>query len=327
MSFPPPTTERAPRETERAHEPEGEEAEHQVGEEDRPTSAAANDVDQGEVDDAQHHRVEDQPELAQRRVEVLRAQVRAGELVEELAARPERPEVRAERRQPDLVRLVDVVVAAELVALAASVRPRSQWALLEIHRVQISRSGRAFLHLRRPDARIATRVPDDGDPCRDGEGDDENPASVEAVRERIDDRRGEREDRGLDRLEGPDRRQEPRSWRPPPRPVSGRGRGPVGSPERVLDEVRLRLEEEDEHRGEEAESRPAADRVPAAVRAHADRSRDGGLGRVVRELVEVDADAVRTASASARPRRPSSRGGAGAGREARRPPPARSRRR
>ena len=129
---------------------------------------------------------------------------------------------------------------------------------------------------------------DDGDPCGDGEGGDENPASVEAVRERNDDRSGEREERCLDRLEGADRRQEPRSGGRCVR--LRRGPRPLGLPERVLDEVRLRLEEEDEHRREEAESGPAPDRVPAAVRAYADCSRDGGLGRVVRELVEVDAD-------------------------------------
>ena len=62
-----------------------------------------------------------------------------------------------------------------------------------------------------------------------------------------------------------------------------------GSLERVLDEVCLRLEKEDEDRGEEAERRPAADRVPAAVRADPERGRDRRFGRVVGELVEVDA--------------------------------------
>ncbi len=120
MSFPPPTTERAPRETEVLTSRKAKRLSIRWARKMEPTSAAANDVDQGEVDDAQHHRVEDQPELAERRVEVLRPQVRAGELIEELAARPERPEVRADGRQPDLVRLVDVVVAAELVAAVHS---------------------------------------------------------------------------------------------------------------------------------------------------------------------------------------------------------------
>jgi hypothetical protein len=87
-----------------------------VREEDRPPSAATDDVHQREVDDPKHDRVENQPELPEGRVEVLGAQVRARELEEELAARPERAEVGAEGRQPDLVRLVDVVLAAEVVA-------------------------------------------------------------------------------------------------------------------------------------------------------------------------------------------------------------------
>ena len=119
ISFPPPTTERAPRETDVLTSRKAKSAEHEVREEDRPPSAAPDDVHEGEVDDPQHHGVEDQPELPEGRVEVLGAQVRPCELVEELPPRPERPEVGAEGRQPDLVRLVDVVLAAEVVARAA----------------------------------------------------------------------------------------------------------------------------------------------------------------------------------------------------------------
>ncbi len=88
-------------------------------EEDRSPPAASDDVDEREVDDPQHHRVEDQPELTEGGVEVLRAEVRARELEEELAPRPESTEIRAERGQPDPVRLVDVVFAAEVVSSAA----------------------------------------------------------------------------------------------------------------------------------------------------------------------------------------------------------------
>ncbi len=90
---------------------------------------------------------------------------------------------------------------------------------------------------------------DDGDPCGDGEGDDENPASVEAVRERIDDRGGEREDRRLDRLEGPDRRQERAELRPPPsRPARGEGAGRSDRPSaywtRCVSDLRKRMSTE-----------------------------------------------------------------------------------
>ena len=184
----------------------------------------------------------------ERRVEVLRAQVRAGELVEELAARPERPEVRAERRQPDLVRLVDVVVAAELVArprLCDRAHSGRSW---RIHRVQISRSAPGVPSLEAAGREDRGQVPDDGDPCGDGEGDDENPASVEPVRERIDDRGGEREDRRLDRLEGADGRQEARSCGAGVASGSGEGAGRSDRPSaywtRCVSDLRKRMRTE-----------------------------------------------------------------------------------
>ena len=69
---PPPITDRAePCRPSMAHEPEGEEAQHQVREEHRPRLAAADDVDEHEVDEREEQRVEDQPELPEGRVEVL----------------------------------------------------------------------------------------------------------------------------------------------------------------------------------------------------------------------------------------------------------------
>ncbi len=63
-----------------------------------PSPAATDDVDEREVHDPKHHRVEDQPQLAERRVEVLSPQVRARELDEELAPLPESAEVGSEWR-------------------------------------------------------------------------------------------------------------------------------------------------------------------------------------------------------------------------------------
>ena len=60
-----------------------------------------------------------------RRAEVLGAQVRPRELEDELAALPERSEVRDERRQSDLVRFVDVPFPGELVVRGARLGDRA----------------------------------------------------------------------------------------------------------------------------------------------------------------------------------------------------------
>jgi hypothetical protein len=84
-----------------------------VREEVAAARAAAQDVHQQEVDERQQQRVDDQPELPEDRVEVLRAQVRARQLEGEVAPLPERAQVRADGREPHLVRLVHLALARE----------------------------------------------------------------------------------------------------------------------------------------------------------------------------------------------------------------------
>ena len=97
------------------HEVVGEQRRHQVGEELDAAGARPQDVDQHEVHAGQQQRVEDQPELPEQRVVVLRAQVGPRQLERELAPPPQLAHVRAERRQADAVRLVDVPHGRELV--------------------------------------------------------------------------------------------------------------------------------------------------------------------------------------------------------------------
>ena len=100
----------------------GEDAGDQVGEVAGAARAAAQDVHQHEVDARQEQRVEDQPELPEDGVEVLRPQLRARELERERAPAPDLADVRPERRQPHDVGLVDVVLRREFVLGAVMLR-------------------------------------------------------------------------------------------------------------------------------------------------------------------------------------------------------------
>ncbi len=80
-----------------------------------PPLRRAQDVDEDEVHARQQQRVEDQPQLPEHRVEVLRPQIGARHLEQELAPPPQLAHVRAERRQTDAMRLVDVRDRRELV--------------------------------------------------------------------------------------------------------------------------------------------------------------------------------------------------------------------
>ena len=68
------------------------------------------------------------------------------------------------------------------------------------------------------------------------------------------------------------------------------GRGLARLQPRDGDERALGPHEQREHRGQQPERGVAADRVPAAVGADAERDRQQRLGQVVAEAVEVDAD-------------------------------------
>src|SRR5215216_2071018 len=92
-----------------------EDAGHEVGEEARAVGAAAQDVDEDEVDAREHQRVEHQPELPEHRVEVLRAQLRPRQLDRECSPAPRLADVRPQRRQTHEMRLVDVVLLREVV--------------------------------------------------------------------------------------------------------------------------------------------------------------------------------------------------------------------
>jgi hypothetical protein len=81
-----------------------------VGEEAVRPVSVPEDVHEHEVDERQQHRVEHEPELAERRVEVLRLELRARQLEGELAPPPQLAHVRPDRRQADAVRFVDVGV-------------------------------------------------------------------------------------------------------------------------------------------------------------------------------------------------------------------------
>src|SRR3954447_4418418 len=84
------------------------------------------DVDEQEVDEPEQQRIEDQPELPERRVEMLGAQVGARQLDREFAPPPELLDVRDHRRQPDAMGLVHVPPGGELVlALARGVCGRA----------------------------------------------------------------------------------------------------------------------------------------------------------------------------------------------------------
>ena len=115
ISRPPETTELRASAHRVGHQVVGEDARHEVGEEPRAARSAAQDVDEDEVDAREHQRVEHQPQLPEHRVEVLRAQPRARQLERERAPSPRFPDVREQRRQPDEVRLVDVMHLGEVV--------------------------------------------------------------------------------------------------------------------------------------------------------------------------------------------------------------------
>jgi hypothetical protein len=94
-----------------------EQAAEQVGEEaDRPR-VVADQVDEQEVDGAEQQRIEQQPELAEGGVEVLRAHRGARQLEGERPPLPDELQVVAERRQPHLVGHVDVALGVLVVAI------------------------------------------------------------------------------------------------------------------------------------------------------------------------------------------------------------------
>ena len=138
ISRPPLVTDRTPTVIalldEREHEQPGDE----VREELRVARVrGAQDVDEDEVDERQQQRVEHQPQLPEDGVEVLLAQLRAGELDRELAAPPQLAHVGAQGRQADGMRLVDVAFAGELVF--AAVRARGGWSGCSSGRTQARR--------------------------------------------------------------------------------------------------------------------------------------------------------------------------------------------
>ena len=116
MSLPPPATEPAacdtPLEKNVYAKMPGEQVRDVVR---RPALAAAEDVDEEEVDRGVEQRVQHQPELAEGRLVVLRLELGAGQLTDEGPPLPELAEVPPERRQTGPVRPVDVVLAQVLV--------------------------------------------------------------------------------------------------------------------------------------------------------------------------------------------------------------------
>ena len=183
-------------------------------------------------------------------------------------------------------------------------------------------------HRSRLDARIATRWPS-AVIAAIGTSATTSRACGVAADERVDDRRGQREQRGLDRHERAEEREDaerapqPRAAptraapRPPRCPSAG---GLPGLRRATATSAVSVLIEQREHGDDQPERRVAADRVPAAVGADArarsaaaSRSRSGRSGRGRRRP-------ARTARASARPRRRSSRAGSGAGSAAPRRP-------
>ena len=115
----------------RADEAKREQGQEEVREADHAAAPATDDLDEREVDEAEEQRVEDEPNLAERRVEVLAAQVGPGELECELPPAPELAKIGLERREADLVRLVDVMLGRKLA--------RPMWIGDRGHRVQVSR--------------------------------------------------------------------------------------------------------------------------------------------------------------------------------------------
>ena len=108
---------------------------------------------------------------------------------------------------------------------------------------------------------------------------------------------GEREEARLHRHEGAEEGREAERAAQPAQPGRARRgdgrlvprRRPARLGARDHDERRLRLEDQDQHGHDEPERRPAADLVPAAVGADAERDRQRRLRQRVRDLVEVDA--------------------------------------
>ena len=86
-----------------------------MGEEDGSPVAASDDLDEEKEREREEQRIQDEPELAEDRVEVPALHVGPRELDDELPPSPDLAHVRPERRQPDSVRLVDVPLGSVVV--------------------------------------------------------------------------------------------------------------------------------------------------------------------------------------------------------------------
>ena len=129
------------------------------------------------------------------------------------------------------------------------------------------------------------------------EGDQQRAGACQVARDRVGDRRGERQQRELDRHERAEEREEPERSADAPKRAAARRCNGLGVLHERLARLRARdvhertldPDHEHQHGYQQAERRPAADRVPAAVRPDAQRDREGGLGHVMGHPVEVDA--------------------------------------
>ena len=269
----------------RADEVVGEEPGHEVGEEHRPAAVVAQDGDEQEVDARQQQRVEQQPQLAQRGVEVLRPQRRAGHLEGELAPAPELVQVGAHRRQAGLVGLVDVALGVELVLQQA---PVLLGLVLDARGHQRSRS----------EDEDAGEVPEGRQGGDRQEDDEQGPRPGQVAGDLVDDRRGQRQQRGLDRHEGAEEGQVGQRPADPAQAGGARGgrRGRVaelGSPDSARATVtswvsalmsRTRTATRSPRLAQpSSEPQPPAARIPSAIGSAASV-------RWWRDPVEVDAD-------------------------------------
>ena len=181
-------------------------------------------------------------------------------------------------------------------------------------------------HRRRLELRIAAKCPTTVIAATGTKSDHEAARERDAVRERVGDRRQpapassprsprRRGRTGRTRASAAPARGLTRAAPRPPRVSSATG-SPASARATITSAVSTRTSSASTA-ATQPEGRVAADRVPAAVGADAQRDRQQRLGEVVREAVEVDARRRRTACASARARRRSSRAGSGTGSAAR----------
>ena len=159
-------------------------------------------------------------------------------------------------------------------------------------------------HRRRPEVSTATRWPSAVIAATGTSAISSARVALRSPADGVDDRGGERQQRRLDGHEGAVERQVRQRAPRPPQPARPRGgdrRGVRRALEAGLDarhdrQVRLRLDEQHEDTDDEAQRRPAVERVPAAGGAHAQRRGQRRVGDVVGDAVQVDADGRRLAA-------------------------------